>query len=204
MGGLKSALLVSMMDFLYEGEVKVEQNLLESFLALAEQLQLKDFRGTKAEEEGLNPPLKRRAAAKPTSSDSSISKYFPGNQALVPIEAESKDFSKKRLSDQNQTLNTCDELVPLFEHNKYTTKDGLEELDQKVKSMFEFSENPAPGNTPGKARICKVCGKEGERTSIINHIEANHMAGLCIPCHICGYNLSSRAALKQHSRNKHK
>ena len=49
MGGLKSVLLVAMIDFLYEGEVKIEQNLLESFLALAEQLQLKDFRGTKTE-----------------------------------------------------------------------------------------------------------------------------------------------------------
>ena len=203
MGGLKSVLLVAMLDFLYEGEVKVEQNLLESFLALAEQLQLKDFRGTKAEEDELIPPIKRRKTVEPISNDS-LCKSLPGNQAaLMPLESDTKDLRQKIISNQNPLLRPDEELVSAFEDNNYTTGEGFEELDQKVKSMFEFSENPAPGNTLGKARTCKVCGKEGERTSIINHIEANHMAGLRIPCKFCGQNLTSRAALKQHNRSKH-
>ena len=193
MSGLKSVLLVAMMDFLYEGEVKIEQNQLESFLGFAEQLQLKDFRGTKAEEKELNPPLKRRTI----SNDAQLSESCFQNQPKLPLESEIKDLRTKILRNQNQLLKPS-------EDKNYTTEDGFKELDQKVKSMFEFSENPAPGNTLGRARRCKVCGKEGERTSIINHIEVNHMAGLCIPCEMCGKYLASRAALKQHNRIKHK
>ena len=200
MGGLKSVLLVAMMDFLYEGEVKIEQNQLESFLGFAEQLQLKDFRGTKAEEKELNQPLKRRLAVQPISNDATLSEYLFPNQPMLQIESEIKDLRPKILRNQNKLLKPTEELVTVFEDNNYTTEDGFEELDQKVKSMFEFSENPAPGNTLGRARICKVCGKEGERTSIINHIEVNRMAGLCIPCKMCGKYLASRAALKQHNR----
>ena len=66
MGGLKSVLLVGMLDFLYEGEVKLEQSLLESFLTFAEQLQLKDFRGIKNEEE-LIPTLTKNMITKVTN-----------------------------------------------------------------------------------------------------------------------------------------
>ena len=203
MGGLKSVLLGAMMDFLYEGEVKIEQNQLESFLGFAEQLQLKDFRGAKSEEEELNPPLKRRTV-QPISNDAPLSKSLFPNQPMLQIESITKDLRPKILRTQKRLLKSSEERVPVFEDYNYTTEEGFEELDQKVKSMFEFSENPAPGNTLGRARICKVCGKEGERTSIINHIEVNHMAGLCIPCKMCGKYLASRAALKQHNRIKHK
>ena len=204
MGGLKSVLLVAMLDFLYKGEVKIEQNQLESFLGFAEQLQLKDFRGTKAEEEELNPSLKRRIAAKPSSTDAKLSRSLFQNRPMFPLESAIKDLRPKILQNQNQVLKPSEESVLAVEANNYTTEEGFEELDQKVKSMFEFSENSAPGKTLGRARTCKVCGKEGERTSIINHIEVNHMAGLCIPCKMCGKYLASRAALKQHNRIKHK
>ena len=181
--------------------MKIEQSQLESFLRFAEQLQLKDFRGTKAEEKELNQPLKRRLAVQPISNDATLSEYLFPNQPMLQIESEIKDLRPKILQNQNQS---SEERVLVPEDNNYTTEDGFEELDQKVKSMFEFSENPTPGKTPGRARICKICGKEGERTSIINHIEVNHMAGLCIPCKMCGKYFASRAALKQHNRIKHK
>ena len=88
------------------------------------------------------------------SNDSPLLKS--ANQALMPLESELKDLKPK--SSQKQPLRSSQELVPVSEHNNFTTKDDFKELDQKVKSMFEFSENPAPGNTLGKARICKVCG----------------------------------------------
>ena len=201
MAGLKSTFLMTMMEFLYKGEVKIDQNQLEPFLSLAEQLQLKDFRGSKAEEEDSKPQsLKRRKTIKPIPTESPVSDAPFGDQA--PIELEVKDVRPKQSSNQDQLMRS--EPFPVLENYSYSTEDGFEELDKKVKSMFEFSENPAPGNCLGRARICKVCGKEGERTSIINHIEANHLPGISIPCKICGKDFTSRHAFKQHNRSKHK
>ena len=51
MRGLKSEDLVAMIDFLYFGEANVYQENLDSFLAVAEELQLKGLLGSGAEKE---------------------------------------------------------------------------------------------------------------------------------------------------------
>ena len=37
-----------------------------------------------------------------------------------------------------------------------------------------------------KAKVYKVCGKEGQSVTIRDHIEANHLAGVSLPCDDCG------------------
>ena len=51
MRGVKSVDLVAMVDFLYSGEANVYQENLDSFLAIAEELQLKGLQGSKEENE---------------------------------------------------------------------------------------------------------------------------------------------------------
>ena len=55
-------------------------------------------------------------------------------------------------------------------HNPSESTD-LAELDQNVRSLMIFSQNII-GNA--REKICKVCGKEGRMTIIINNIEVNH------------------------------
>ena len=55
----------------------------------------------------------------------------------------------------------------------------------------------------GKAGICNVCGKEGQRRNIVSHIEANHMAMISIPCDDCGKFLNTRQALNRHQQRYH-
>ena len=50
---------------------------------------------------------------------------------------------------------------------------------------METSQNRLP-NGPGRAKICKVCGKEGQSMGIRDHIEANHLEGVSLPCNVCG------------------
>ena len=76
----------------------------------------------------------------------------------------------------------------------------LEELDQKVKSMMTSSENII---NKRKARICKVCGKEGQMNNIMYHIEANHITDISIPCNACDKILHTRTALLQHNKTYH-
>ena len=49
MRGVKSENLTAMVDFFYQGEANVFQENLDSFLALAEELQLKGLRGNQTE-----------------------------------------------------------------------------------------------------------------------------------------------------------
>ena len=83
----------------------------------------------------------------------------------------------------------------------------IEELDKTVKSMMETGETMLHIRKRQKrAKICKVCGKEGESTDIKRHIEAYHLEGVAIPCSLCDKILRSRNALRHHvskDHNKH-
>ena len=75
---------------------------------------------------------------------------------------------------------------------------NLQELDEKVKSMMEKSQNLIPSGKQ-RADICKVCGKEGAGIAIRDHIEANHLEGIALPCNICGKTFRSRMLLRKHT-----
>ena len=65
--------------------------------------------------------------------------------------------------------------------------------------MMETSQNRIQkGKENPKAKICKVCGKEGQAISIRDHIEANHLEGISIPCNVCGKEFRSRNNLWRH------
>jgi len=86
-----------------------------------------------------------------------------------------------------------------------TNNTDIENLDQQVKSMMMFSENADPySKLNGRARICKVCGKEGNWTEIKSHIEAHHIAGISIPCGRCGQVFRTRGALQVHKSRHHR
>ena len=81
----------------------------------------------------------------------------------------------------------------------------VQQLDEEVKSMMGISENMlTQGNQTRRARICKVCGKEGNMTSIKTHIEAYHIiSNISHSCDICGKVSRSRHGLRLHKAKEH-
>ena len=57
-------------------------------------------------------------------------------------------------------------------------------LEERIKSMMEKSLNRIADGSRF-ADVCKVCGKEGFGRNIKDHIEANHIEGIVIPCSLC-------------------
>ena len=185
MRGLKFENLLSLVDFLYRGEANVFQDNLNSFLGMAEEFQLKGL--DKMEEEPIEQvpkESKRKVTFSFSLMNNQIAKDNKPPQGLQGI------------ADQIPITETAVAL------NNFSGCTDLDELDTKVKSMMAFSENRID-NKRERARICKVCGKEGERTSIIRHIEANHINDISIPCNVCGKINKTRHGLSVHNRTYH-
>ena len=180
MRGLEYEDLVSIMDFLYHGEVNIHQENLDSFLLLADELRLKGLRKEKRKEEETYPP---NHSLKSSKNHSNKAPVCPSNDIFIQEEDIQNGDMEPKIEEETT-------------HNSQNIAD-LEELDQTVKSMMIFSKNQS-GKRYGRARICKVCGKEGPMRNIMNHIEANHMTNVLIPCKYCGKTLTTRNALSLH------
>merc|ERR1712204_115961 len=186
MRGLKSEDLVAMIDFLYFGEANVYQENLDSFLVVAEELQLKGLMGSveKDEEEVNNKPNFKNKATKPVQQ-----RIFTKQEASTPA-----------ISSSVGKVESFPPLEGLVAVTDYTVAADLQDLDYKIKSMMKVSENVARNR---KNRICKVCGKEGLMHHIKDHIEAHHITGVSHTCDICGKTSRSTHGLRMHKSNNH-
>ena len=181
MKGMKTDDLTAIVDFLYFGEANVYQENLDSFLAIAEELQIKGLAGSKYEAEQLKPKEKYDTESKLSS---------PKKQRTLKETTYDSDKAKNNVLALPKTsvLSAAD----------------LQELDETVKAMMEPSENVIQcGKLQVRAKICKVCGKEGESTDIKRHIEAYHLDSVSLSCGFCDKILQSRNALRVHVSRYH-
>ena len=185
MRGLKFDDLLAILDFLYRGEANVVQENLDSFLVIAEELKLRGLMGKTDER----------------AQDLDTEKYV--QPKLVPTSNNEPKLTK------THTKKGLDRKTGTLEDNKtialanYQSAD-LDQLEEMVKSMMEKSENKyANPKVNLIADRCKVCGKEGRRSAIKDHIEANHIEGIVIPCNLCEKTFRSRNALRLHNRLHH-
>ena len=182
MRGVKSIDLLAIVDFLYCGEANVYQENLDSFLAIAEEFQLKGLSGEideeKVKEENLKPRIFNQNTQKQYQP-----KQTGSNDQRPRNEIESDIFKKS------------DNVVAIPEQ----FSGDFAELDEKVNSMMEKSENSIPTRY-----TCKMCGKEGMRNDIRKHIESNHLEGVCIPCNFCEKTFRSRKLLREHKLKYHR
>ena len=167
------------------GEANVSQDNLDSFLAIAEELQLKGLMGkTNLEDD---------------KTEEKLPMDLKPNSAVRRDQDEGGTF--RRYVDQEH------QLQPLDIGNNYDQKvaviasgsEYMKELDAQVKSMMVKSQNMIKTrNGQRTAEICKVCGKEGASQAIKDHIEANHLEGVSLPCNNCEKTYRSRTALRLH------
>ena len=159
---VKSENLLAIIDLLYLGEANVYQESLDSFLAISDELQLIGLVG-KASEVAVDQKHTPPKTKSEFNTDVNISKRL-SSQTL------SLEFSE---AESDGTVSVTQD---------FAGDEG--DLDKKVKAMMQISQNLRP-NGLQRAFVCKVCGKEGHGSTIKNHIEANHLDGISIPCNHC-------------------
>ena len=191
--GFQSKDLVSILDFLYFGEANVYQENLDSFLAIAEEIKLEGLAGKTASD--VVEQQDNCADPQLIYNTREIFKTPTTNSTYVQNIHDAEEANSKVIAIYNKISGYLD----------------LEALDEKVKSMMERSQKMIPAGkqlngTPMRATamLCKVCGKEGRVTDIRDHIEANHLEGVSIPCDFCGKTFSARAYLRVHKTKFHK
>ena len=186
MKGVKYRDLQAMIDFLYVGEANIFQENLESFLAIAEELKLKGLSGLQDDSERITEPNQREITTKPTFKRERL--IFSQEQIYVASKDEKVETGNL---NQERTISV----------QNFISED-LQELDAKVKTMMVRSQNRISSGTH-MAYICKICGKEGHSINIRDHIEANHLEGVSLPCDLCEKTFRSRNAMRKHQcRNK--
>ena len=182
MKGVRYDDLVSMVDFLYNGDANVYKENLDTFLAMAEELRLK---GLKRQEDVEEQPSEKTSFCSSSQGENKTKTVHP-----MPKHKPSTQKSKNEMSTSPATETTI----------ALNSSFDLEELDRKVKSMLTFNENMINN---ARARICTECGKEGQMILIMNHIVLHHISNICIPCNIGGNTFQTRHSLKEHVRKNH-
>ena len=110
---------------------------------------------------------------------------------------------KKPIND-SLILNVDNNLKQKVAVPKYISGD-LQKLGEQINSMVESSQNIIQHGKmqTTRAKICKVCRKEGDPSEIRRHIEAQHLNGVCLPCKDCEKTFRTRTSFWQHTRTWH-
>ena len=184
MRGVKSIDLLAIVDFLYFGEANVYQENLDSFLALAEELQLKGLMGKSSTDE----EIQTRNEIPFQEKESKITNCKPMKTKPSPVLQDNSNANVSKI---------CGRTVA----TKNYFSGNFHELDEKCNSMMGKTTKMSPTGQP--LYRCEGCGKEAQIGNLKNHIEAKHLEGITIPCNFCEKTFRVRNTLKQHMAKDH-
>ena len=177
MRGLKADQLKAVVDFIYFGEVNIVQEKLESFLELANELELKGLMGTDAEEtDDTKTTLEPKTEFK-TKINARLGEPAIIVQPLVQPSTSDFDYEKP--------------LEPATEFKMKTTKVHIDEdTFRKREALFQKQDHGV--------WTCNVCSfTSSNRGTMREHVE-KHMKGLEFPCDHCGKIMRSSMSLRKH------
>ena len=190
MRGVKAKDLVAIVDFIYYGETNINQEDLDGFLALAEELKLKGLAQAGAENKTLENIDDKQKTQRP--------KHPQRDTNLKEEHIIQPDITKEKESFNNSTV-VNHPMVPvdkiLFDGNS-----SMEDLKLKLDSMMEKVDD---GVYTWKCNVCGKGTKEVARRNMRTHIET-HIEGLSYPCSHCDVVSRSSNSLNVHVSRHHR
>ena len=190
MTGLTFDDLVAIVNFMYYGEAFVHQENLDTFLSIAKNLDLKGL-----VEEGGNVA---KDPSQNIDKQNVVKTALRKNKNQVHSQKE-LTFSESFVIEKDSPKMTISPIQDKFSEDQ-------KDLDARVKALIGRSEDMVKLSDKKviKPYVCQVCEKEGQWTTIRDHVEANHLEGILIPCNICRQTFSTRNALRQHKSRLHR
>ena len=178
--GVSGLNLLLILDYIYYGEVFVEQEQLDEFLSIAKKLKIE---GLKNDEKIERDRLKRHQ------------KDLKRSIVNIDLNEPEEILLEQQVKDELQSL---DSTVSSKNEEKISLDvsaiEDIEELDQKINELISV-DNGVPS--------CTLCGKTAKlKSDIKRHIET-HMEGLSFPCQQCEKTFKLRQTLQNHCRTKH-
>ena len=170
LSGFNSNDLNFVLDYIYQGEVKLFQDDLENFLNVAKKLKIEGLIG--------NGPHYEDDAISEDEAEESHIKNEPQDS-----------IGNKRIKSPTKTKTQIEK--DIVYPTAINQSSPIEDLKAVVDELFEKN---------GEQFICKTCGKVSNRNSDIRkHVEM-HIEGLSFECQFCLQSFRSRVILKQHKR----
>ena len=175
LSGVKSKELNFVMDYIYDGEVQIYQEDLDSFLDIAEKLKIDGLVA------GIQPTGKQENKnSNDIQNDPYVKDEVQQYYAVEEVQSytpEGNQLKPRRQPIQSFALSTLN----------IDVKEATDQLVIKNADNFE----------------CKSCGKTARTSSDIRrHVEV-HIEGLSFECQTCGNTFRSRNHLKTHVSRKH-
>ena len=201
MRGIKSEDLISIVDFIYHGEVRIHQENLDTFLTTAKELSLKGL-----------PQVDVQDQKYLKNTNDNIQEQQVSKSVNVPVQDEndpdepdapmSKIDGTKKVSQPKLQGNMAGRVIPIF-------NDNLDNVDEQVISMMIQSQS-VTRSVKGRVEagicrlyVCCVCGKEAKANAMKEHIEVNHIEGIIRPCSLCEMTFKTRRYLRIHLKKSH-
>ena len=172
--GMSSSDISNILDYMYNGEVKIFQDDIDRFLAVAQRFKLEGIG-----EEILNDPSKPK-----TRQDTLMRDCAKINPMILPQVNELNATTELATTMENESIK-----MAMTDEEKINIDDKIHQLVVKTNDgLFQ----------------CNLCGKSAkQKIHVKNHIEAKHLEGIEIPCPICGKKFRSNNSLFIHKSRFH-
>jgi len=221
--GVKYQEMLSVLNFMYMGEVNVAQEELNSFLAVAEELRVKGLTQNNSEaakqpreappRDPVPPPKRPRPAPPPAPSPArqvyQQQEEDEVQEVEVPVKSEPREQMAGSYQEAQESAVALEDgyQEEYGEYGQYEeTYDGIDPntglpMADGNKALLESMMSSLGG---GRWQ-CTQCGFTSKSTNVRYHIESKHMeAGVGYDCHLCGYHSKTRNGINTHMSNKHK
>jgi len=223
--GVSYSDLVSILDFIYNGEVNVAQEDLNSFLAVAEELQIKGLTNRENNSNDSNNQSSSKKTKRPAAPDTQTPVKKVRKSSPAPITSSGDDHKDVvNIKDDPEVMasaSTSHQAV-----NPEVDADFGEEFDESYDGYYdeqgeEVGETgEATDGTKGtifyprtlrtldsgavEAYACHLCSYSSTiRTNAVRHITNVHGKNEKVPCKVCDRTFKNQATVDAHFRKAH-
>jgi len=193
MRGVKKTDLVTMLDFMYLGEVNIEQEALQNFLLLANDFNIK----------GLETKENFTEEESPFIENDFKSKISVNNRAkMITKPSKETRISNVHNATSGDLPSVAASETPYEYHDNVNEVATIKTETENLESIIESMMKKVDGSW-----TCSQCGKtlgfSGCKNDMRKHIESKHLEGITHPCSYCGKTFRIKQYLQQHISKMH-